>query len=94
MDVQASLEAGGGNEADDVDFNEAVGEEFAQMRSESVDVGLESDGDDDKSTGGGGSRLNFGQECAAHSFKMAPLARLILVKMIPLARLISTSKVP
>ena len=48
----------------------------------------------DRSTGGGGSRLNFGQECAAHGFKMAPLARPIFLKMIPLARLISTSKVP
>ena len=37
---------------------------------------------------------NFGQGCAAHSFKMAPLARPIFLKMIPLARLISTSKVP
>ena len=44
--------------------------------------------------GGGGSRLNFGQGCAAHSFKMAPLARPIFLKMIPLARLISTPKVP
>ena len=44
--------------------------------------------------GGGGVRLNFGQGCAAHGFKMAPLARLIFLKMIPLARLISTSKVP
>ena len=46
------------------------------------------------SRGGGGSRLNFGQGCAAHSFKMAPLARPIFLKMIPLARLVSTSKVP
>ena len=42
--------------------------------------------------GGGGSRLNFGQGCAAHGFKIAPLARPIFLKMIPLARLISTSK--
>ena len=42
--------------------------------------------------GGGGSRLNFGQGCAAHCFKIAPLARPIFLKMIPLARLISTSK--
>ena len=42
----------------------------------------------------GGSRLNFGQGCAAHGFKMAPLARPIFLKTIPLARLISTSKVP
>ena len=41
---------------------------------------------------GGGSRLNFGQGCAAHCFKIAPLARPIFLKMIPLARLISTSK--
>ena len=41
---------------------------------------------------GGGSWLNFGQGCAAHSFKIAPLARPIFLKMIPLARLISTSK--
>ena len=47
MDVQTSLEEGGGNEADDVDFSEAEGEEFAETRSESVDTGLESDGDDD-----------------------------------------------
>ena len=44
--------------------------------------------------GGGGSRLNFGPGCAAHGFKMAPLARPIFLKIIPLARLISTSKVP
>ena len=42
------------------------------------------------SHGRGSSRLN----CAAHGFKMAPLARPIFLKMIPLARLISTSKVP
>ena len=42
--------------------------------------------------GEGGSRLNFGQGCAAHCFKIAPLARPIFLKMIPLARLISTSK--
>ena len=42
----------------------------------------------------GGSRLNFGYGCAAHSFEIEPLARLIFVKMIPLARLISPSKVP
>ena len=44
--------------------------------------------------GGGGSRLNFGQGCAAHGLKMAPLVRPIFLKMIPLARLISKSKVP
>ena len=44
--------------------------------------------------GGGVSRLNFGQGCATHSFKMAPLARPIFLKMIPLARLVSTSKMP
>ena len=38
-----------------------------------------------RSRGGGGSRLNFGQGCAARSFKMAPLARPIFLKMIPLA---------
>ena len=32
--------------------------------------------------------------CAAHTFKMEPLARPISVKMIPLARLISPLKVP
>ena len=47
---------------------------------------------DVRTRGGGGSRLNFGQGCAAHCFKIAPLARPIFLKMIPLARLISTSK--
>ena len=41
---------------------------------------------------GGGSWLNFGQGCAAHCFKIAPLARPSFLKMIPLTRLISTSK--
>ena len=36
-----------------------------------------------KHGGGGGSRLNFGQGCAAHSFKMAPLARLISTPKVP-----------
>ena len=49
LNIQTSLEEGGGNEADDVDFNEAEGEEFVDTRSESVDTGLESDRDDDKS---------------------------------------------
>ena len=44
--------------------------------------------------GEGGSWLNFGQGCAANSFRMVPLARPIFVKMIPLARLISTKMIP
>ena len=42
---------------------------------------------DNSSHRGGGCWLNFGQGCAAYSFRMVPLARLIFVKMIPLARL-------
>ena len=38
MDVETSLDEGGGNETDDVDFSEAEEEEFAETRSESVDA--------------------------------------------------------
>eukprot|EP00112_Aurelia_sp_Birch-Aquarium-sp1_P008598 Seg1951.6 transcript_id=Seg1951.6/GoldUCD/mRNA.D3Y31 product="hypothetical protein" protein_id=Seg1951.6/GoldUCD/D3Y31 len=47
MDVETFLEEGGRNEADDVDFSEAVGEEFVQMLSESVDDTGQGQGQDE-----------------------------------------------